>query len=387
MRPNVVAGLLAVSAVVMVAGSALAQTDTTRTTPSLPPPPPVTGTEPDFPRGRISGLVFGDLYYNLAGDPTHHYNAAGADSGKNYIDGNGVPITKDLNGAQIRRIYFQLDNDLSIKYSTRFRLEADSKELTSGGKIGVFVKAAYLQAKNWIPGGNAFLGMTSTPTFENSEEFWGYRAIEKTIVDFRGLSPASDLGVSLKGFADAGHRIGYSGMIGTDTGQRPENNRQKRAYLSIPLRPLEDLRIEPYVDYEWIRTNTGEHDRALYKIFAGYEFKRVALGGEGFKQVVHGGNASPTYTYPVGYSVFARVAGTPKLHGYLRYDKFQPDTKGANRVDQSLYIAGFDWEPYKDVHLMPNIESLQYDARGTAAPPSHHDTQARITFYYRFSKP
>jgi hypothetical protein len=89
----------------------------------------------------------------------------------------------------------------------------------------------------------------------------------------------------------------------------------------------------------------------------------------------------------VGYSVFARVAGTPKLHGYLRYDKFQPDTKGANRVDQSLYIAGFDWEPYKDVHLMPNIESLQYDARGTAAPPSHHDTQARITFYYRFSKP
>jgi hypothetical protein len=80
--------------------------------------------EPDFPRGRIVA-VFADLYYNVSGDPTHHYTA-GADS-KSYIDGNGTPITKDLNGAQIRRIYFQLDNDLSIKYSTRFRLEADSR--------------------------------------------------------------------------------------------------------------------------------------------------------------------------------------------------------------------------------------------------------------------
>ncbi|HEX5031070.1 MAG TPA: hypothetical protein VFX78_06410 [Candidatus Eisenbacteria bacterium] len=393
MRPNAVAWLLAVSVVAITAGSAFAQTDTTRTAP-LPPPPPVTGTEPDFPRGRISGLVFGDLYYNLAGDPAHHYNAAGADSGKNYIDGSPLsaptPITKDLNGAQLRRVYFQLDNDLSIKYSTRFRLEADSKELTSGGKIGIFVKAAYLQAKDWIPRGNAFLGMTNTPTFENSEEFWGYRPIEKTIVDFRGLSSASDLGVSLKGFLDGGHKIGYSGMVGTDTGQRPENNRQKRAYLSIPLRPIEDLRIEPYVDYEWIRTSgtvPGEHDRALYKLFAGYELKRMAIGGEAFKQVVHGTATSSVNTYPVGYSVFARFAGTAKLHAYARYDKFQPDTKGANRVDQSLYIAGFDWEPYKDVHFMPNIESLQYDARGTAVPPGHHDTQARITFYYRFSKP
>jgi hypothetical protein len=383
MRPNAVAWLLAVSAVVATSGSAFAQADTTHTAP-LPPPPPVTGTEPDFPRGRISGLVFGDLYYNLSGDPTHNYSLAGADStGKAYIDGNGVPITKDLNGVQIRRVYFQLDNDLSIKYSTRFRLEADSKELTSGGKIGVFVKAAYIQAKDWIPRGNAFLGMATTPTFENSEEFWGYRPIEKTIVDFRGLSPASDLGVLLKGYVDGGHKIGYSGMLGTDTGQRPENNRQKRAYLALPLRPIEDLRIEPYVDYEWIRTSAGERDRALYKLFAGYEFKRLALGGEVFKQVIH----NPVHTYPVGYSVFARFAGTAKLHAYARYDKFQPNTKGANRVDQNLYIAGFDWEPYKDVHFMPNIESLQYDARGTATPPSHHDTQARITFYYRFSKP
>jgi hypothetical protein len=40
--------------------------------------------------------------------------------------------------------------------------------------------------------------------------------------------------------------------------------------------------------------------------------------------------------------------------------------RAANRVDSDLYIAGLDWEPLKDVHLMPNVEATQYHARGTA---------------------
>ena len=47
----------------------------------------VTPTEPDFPRGRISGYLFGDYYYNMDGLERHAYNSSGADSGKVYIDG------------------------------------------------------------------------------------------------------------------------------------------------------------------------------------------------------------------------------------------------------------------------------------------------------------
>ena len=46
----------------------------------------VTQTPPDFPRGRISGYVFGDYYYNVVGDPNHHYTAASSDSDKVNID-------------------------------------------------------------------------------------------------------------------------------------------------------------------------------------------------------------------------------------------------------------------------------------------------------------
>jgi len=345
-----------------------------------PPPVPVVQTDPDFPRGRISGYMFGDAYYNVSGDPTHTYSGS-ADLGKVNIDGT-PNITRDLNGIQLRRVYFQLDNDLSVKFSTRFRLEMDGKELTSGGKLGVFVKNAYLQAKNVIPRGNFLFGEITTPTFENSETFWQYRSIEKTIVDFRGVAPSSDLGIEMKGFLDANHKIGYSGMVGDGNGQKPENNRYKRLYLAIPILPIKDLRIEPYVDYEW---GVNGADRNVYKVFAGYELKKGAIGVELVDAVQHSRVAANTE--PRGLSAFGRMAWTPTLATFMRYDRWETNKRADNRVDQDLFIGGVDWQPYKDVHVMPNVESLQYRAQGTGVAPSHHDTQARLTFFYSFSKP
>lgn len=348
----------------------------------------VPSTEPDYPRGRISGVVFGDLYYNVEGDPEHRYSSTGADSALTNIDGSttsiGTPrnIGQDLNGVQIRRIYIQGDNDLSARISTRWRIEADSKELSEPGKkITTFVKNAYVQVKNLVPGGSGFFGLLSTPVWETSEELWGYRPIEKTIADFRGLASASDLGLELKGFVDAAHRIGYAGMIGTGTGQRPENNRYKRFYLAVPIRPVEGLTLEPYADHEDF---PGPAERSTYKATVGYEFRRFVVGAEIVDQVRH---TDSTTAEPFGYSVFARGKMGSTLSAYARVDRWQPDTRASNRIDSDLYIAGFDWEPHKDVHLMPNLVATQYHARGAAIPPPHDDLQARITVYYRWSRP
>jgi len=349
---------------------------------------PAAAQEPDYPRGRISGYLFGDYYYNADGLDHHGYNASGSDSGQAYINGstsaNGTPtnITKDLNGIAIRRIYFQADNDLSAKYSTRFRLEADSKALSSDGKISVAVKAAYLQAKNVVPGGNFLVGMLSTPTFENPEEFWAYRSIEKTIADFRGIGSSADLGFQMKGFVDSNHKIGYSAMFGNGIGQKPEDNRYKKGYLAIPLRLTEDFRLEPYIDYE---AAAGNMDKVTYKVFAGYESRLGALGVEVLDRVNHQG-AAPTRE-PFGFSVFGRKKVRSNLSAFARWDRWQADSRLANRVDSDLYIGGIDWEPYKDIHFMPNIEANQYTAKGTAPAPPTNDLQARMTVYYKWSKP
>src|SRR5262245_19762189 len=64
-----------------------------------------TASPPDYPRGRISGYMFGDFYYNVDGNPNHIYRANGNDLGKPNIDAsNGAPFfTNDLNGFQLRR--------------------------------------------------------------------------------------------------------------------------------------------------------------------------------------------------------------------------------------------------------------------------------------------
>ena len=377
------AWMMIVSLIVAAPAVAQVPADSTRTADGLAAPIiPVTPTPPDFPRGRISGYIFGDYYYNVAGDPVHRYNAAGSDSAKTNIDNSSAQqIGRDLNGVQIRRIYFQLDNDLSVKYSTRFRLEVDSKSLTSDGKLGVNVKAAYVLARSVIPRGDFSIGVLSTPIWDGAEEFWQYRSIEKTILDFRGVGSSADLGAQLKGYFDPDHRFGYTAMIGNGLGQKPEDNRYKKFYLTLPVR-VRDLRLEPYVDYE---NAFGARDRATYKLFAGYELARLAIGVEAADRVNHVPGANNQE--PAGFSIFARALPDPRLAAFARVDFWRPDRRSANRVDSQLWIAGLDWQPLKDVHFMPNIEATQYDAKGTAVAPPHHDLQARITFYYRFTRP
>jgi len=265
--------------------------------------------------------------------------------------------------------------------ATRFRLEVDGKSLTSDSKIGVAVKAAYLQAKSVIPRGDLTFGLLDTPTWSLSEETWAYRSVEKTLADFRGLGSSADLGASLRGYVDGGHHVGYFATVGNGVGQKPETDRYKKFYLSVPLRYGDGV-LEPYVDYE---NAFPSKDRATYKLFAGYALKRATLGVEALDRVNHrpsGGNQEPR-----GLSLFARGTVSETLAGFARLDLWQPDHRLANRVDQQLWIAGLDWQPVRDVHVMPNVEATQYVAQGTGVVPPHHDLQARATIYYRFSRP
>ena len=89
--------------------------------------------------GKISGYMFGDYFYNAARD-------TGISSLSNVVNGG----KKDLNGFQLRRIYFTYDYTISENFSSRFRLEADQTANTSDGKVGVFVKDAYLNGKIFL---------------------------------------------------------------------------------------------------------------------------------------------------------------------------------------------------------------------------------------------
>jgi hypothetical protein len=141
--------------------------------------------------------------------------------------------------------------------------------------------------------------------------------------------------------------------------------------------------VEPYADYEW---GPGGKENATYKLAAGFEVKRGMIGGEIVDRIAHQGGAKPNRE-PFGYSLFARMMPLPKLGFFGRFDHWQPDTRDPDRIDSDLWLVGLDLEPLKDVHVLPNLLTTQYYSKGAMAGPAYHDQQARVTFYYKFSKP
>jgi hypothetical protein len=167
--------------------------------------------------GYIHGLIVGDYFYKTSGDSQPLGGASQFSQ----------PLPKDSSGFQIRRLQLFYDYTFSNEFSTRFQLEGNEKSLDPSGRLSLYMKTAYLEWKNLVPMSSLYIGLVPTPTWINVENQWGYRSIEKTITDFRGLGSLTDMGVHLRGTLFSEGSVGYSLMVGNGNAQRPENDKYK----------------------------------------------------------------------------------------------------------------------------------------------------------------
>lgn len=319
---------------------------------------PATGGAAEAPT-RFSGLVFADYFYNL----------------------NGGGVVKDSSGFRFRRIYLTADHDLSERITSRLTLEANEEALTSNGRSGTYVKNAYLQFKGVVPNGDLFAGMSSAPLWQNSEVVWGYRSVEKTSLDYRGFGAASDIGVAMKGTFGAAGPVGYHVMFANGNGQKPENDRSKKAYAAFPIKFRKGL-IEPFADYEGGRDDL---DKYTLKLLLGWMEEKWAVGFEGFRR--NNLNAGPggDDVTPTGVSVFGRAKVNDRWGGFARFDWYDPNAEDDAIGYRRLYVlAGLDFTPIPDVHLMPNLSVESYDGKSSAMPHLDKDVVARITLSYNY---
>src|SRR5438067_428420 len=185
-------------------------------------------------QARFSGVVFAD-----AQDALH---------------GSSVPA--DSSVFRFRRVQLTADQDLDSVFAVRLQLESDDNELTSKGKTAVFLKQAWLRWSRPGAAGDLVMGLSTTPTWSLAETYWGYRSLEKTVLDLAGLGFASDLGVSLLRAPGPGRALGWHVMLSNGNGQKPENNAAKKLALSLPYK-FGDFVIEGMGDFEG---EAGPHD-------------------------------------------------------------------------------------------------------------------------------
>ncbi len=319
-------------------------------------------------RLKFSGLMFGDYFYNV-----------------DQIDNT----KKDINGFQFRRIYITTDYSISQSFTSRFRLEADQSALSSNGKITVFVKDAWLTWKNVFDGSNLIMGISPTPAFEVSEKAWGYRSIEKTIMDLNKIVSSRDLGIDLKGKLVESGKISYWIKIGDNSANNPEVNKYKRFYASIHFKPVKNFEFTLYTDFasapkkkDKINGILKSNNAFVAAAFFGYSNEKLNFGMDSFIRAVQNNYAASSASELLtqksyGISAWFNANLNEKIGLITRFDIFDPNSDLSSDRSQ-LYIAGLDFRADDNVSIMPNLEVK------TVQNGSSRDVVPRITVYWKF---
>ncbi len=314
--------------------------------------------------GKLSGLIFGDYYYVLG-----QHNEA----------------LEKFNGFWLRRVYFTYDNTLTPKISMRFRLEANSPgDFKTATTLVPFIKDAYLAHR--LGKHTLMLGLIGTPLYDNLDEYWGFRPMEKTPIDLFRFGNSRDFGVGLKGALDARQRLTYTVIFGNGDGLKSELGRGKAVYGRLNFQPTKALFLELYADY----TDTGPGSSVnVFQAFTGVrgDWGRTGLNF-GYRHADLG-----DYGADLKFISFFGVCKlSPKLELVGRFDRLLDPQPAGSRIayipmadneKANVLLAGLGWSLNENVKVIPNLKYVFYDTPENGEK-SAADLYAYLTLYFRF---
>ena len=321
--------------------------------------------------GRISGYFFGDYYYVFKS-----LDAA----------------LEDRSGFQYRRIYLNYDKELSDTFSTRLRFEMNGQSFPAdrddSTKIVPFIKHGYLRWKRPQWRTNVYLGLSSNATWQNVEKVWGYRSVAKTTLDLHKMGNSTDFGVALKGDVDKSKRISYHLMFANGMSTKAEIDNNKKVAFSLAAKPATGVILEGYADLE----NAVDRGR-WYTLqgFFGYQREQLRLGVQLANQTRQQEDEDDLNIL-VG-SVFGAIQLIEKkVWAFARFDRLFDPNPFANSIayipfddtaKPNMILAGLDWAPIKEFHIMPNLVFVFYDAPDKGSKPSE-TIMPRLTAFFTF---
>jgi hypothetical protein len=312
--------------------------------------------------GKFSGYMMGDYYYNI-----EHHNAT----------------IKGQNGFWFRRIYFTYDYKIDKSFSTRLRLEMNNDgKYTSTIALIPVVKDAYLQYK--FGKQKATFGIAPTPTFSLIEKVWGYRSVEKTLLDLQRMASSRDFGVSISGKLN---KLGYHAMIANGSSNKQEIDKGKSIMLAISYWFAKDIVLEIYGDY----ANRAEKaDTYIAQGFLGYKTKTFHGGIQYSTQTLISKDENLNDINLNALSLFAAGNIFERIKLIGRIDRmFNANPVGdkiaytpySTKAAFTMFLIGTDISAVKDVSIIPNFTYVLYDKNETTYS---NDLYGRLTFYWKF---
>ena len=152
------------------------------------------------------------------------------------------------------------------------------------------------------------------------------------------------------------------------------------------------LIVDIYSDFERKRLALDREEVFTHKILVAWQTKIFTIGTEEFYQLkdfIYYGDDNDVAS--VGFSLYGRgVIIKEKLNFFIRADKYFPDLRisaTTYRRWEFFYLAGLDYTPNKNLHIIPNIwNNLYYTGNPTWTDGKRkgNDLVARVTIHYIF---
>ena len=339
----------------------------------------------EYPSHKFSGLMFGDYYW---------YSQWHQDQ----ISDTNPTSVEDQNGFWFRRLYFTYDYNYSEKFTTRFRLEANSNGKFAGGDLVPYVKDAYLK---WTYTGKqqVTLGIQPSLTFDWFDVFWGLRHVEKTPADLYRIDSSRDFGVTINGPSPVKGLV-YAAQFGDESGSGSEIDQGKIVRAETRFEPDPRIVLEGFYSFA---SRGPDEDRHTAQGIAGFRNNVGRVGGQYLWQRRRSGPSdAPNQTIAI-WSGFAVWDVRPKKAGlFIRADNVkghlgdvETGLPGADGIDYWLlspaapfttWIVGGEWYIHPSIRLSPNLETARYthDPDPVNFPGRRQDSILRLTFFWTF---
>jgi hypothetical protein len=278
-------------------------------------------------RVSLGGTAFVDYYYNFSS-----------------LDEEA----EGMNGFTYRRVFLTADFRISESFDSRIRLEATQNS------VQPFIKDLYVR---WTSSGGhrVFFGITNTPAFDITEEVWLFRSLERTILDLNGVVSSRDFGVRADGPLLPGGLLRYAVMFGNNNASSPEDDRYKRGYGRLDLRPGSFI-FSIGGDY----AGYGDERSAATRFsgLAGYAGDRLQLGIEAFLSQTYLEDLDDTSLY--GASLWGSWWFTPRWGVVGRFDRVVEDLP--DEAGENVIIGGVVFQPNESLRFIPNVYARKADA-------------------------
>jgi len=259
----------------------------------------------------------------------------------------GSQIDDEQSGFHFDRAYFEL----------RYKPDADNMiRITLDQKApdgSVFVKYAYWQHK-FNDAATLKAGQNHTPLVDYLQtEMWRHRYVQKTYTDYWGAQTSSDLGVSLLG--KFGGNFEYYASLMNGEGYTHTPNGAGYALQARVEYHTNGLHVGLYGQSESKHNGVDNYDPSRAVAYAWWENDTFEVGGQ-YLTADDGSAAGAAFDKGKGYNVLANVKLPmgKKTTAFARYDTIDKTDTG---TDQTLTIAGVEFEAAPGVMLAPNVQS------------------------------